>query len=168
MLSAAGSIGGSPLATSAEADDLNVMRYFPGAKCSEGDGGAVESLRPANRRAWLAQHTLPPEIAYYSLVTYPEPDRISSVLGGMYRKLSQVDARNDSQVIYYDQIIPDSSLVGFINADHWALGVPIARNHSFIGATLVDRNDFPREALIEAVLRFVEEDLERRKRTGEP
>ena len=116
----------------------------------------------------MAQHPLPPEIAYYSLVTYPEPDRISSVLGGMYRKLSQVDARNDSQVIYYDQIIPDSSLVGFINADHWALGVPIARNHSFIGATLVDRNDFPREALIEAVLRFVEEDLERRKRTGEP
>lgn len=168
VLSAAGSIGGSPLATSAEAGDLNIMRYFPGSNCSEGDGGAVESLRPATRRAWLAHHTLPPEIAYYSLVTYPQPDRISSALGGMYRKLSQVDARNDSQVIYYDQIIPDSTLVGFINADHWALAVPIARTHGFIGSTFVDKNDFPREALVEAVLRFVEEDLERRERIGAP
>ena len=168
VLSAAGSIGGSPLATSAEAGDLNIMRYFPGSNCSEGDGGAVESLRPATRRAWLAHHTLPPEIAYYSLVTYPQPDRISSALGGMYRKLSQVDARNDSQVIYYDQIIPDSTLVGFVNADHWALAVPIARSHGLIGSTLVDKNDFPREALVEAVLRFVEEDLERRERPGEP
>ena len=80
----------------------------------------------------------------------------------MYKKLSKVDARNDSQVIYYDQVIPGSTLLGFINADHWALAVPIARSHSFIGSTFVDKNDFPREAMIEAILRVVDEDLERR------
>jgi len=41
--------------------------------------------------------------------------------------------------------------------------VPIARSHRFIGATLVDQNDYPREALVEAVLRFVEEDLNSQK-----
>ncbi len=163
VLSASGSIGGSPLANDADQKDLNIMRHFPGSQCSEGDGGAVESLRPGTRRAWLAHNQLPQEIAYYSLVTYPHPDRISSALGGMYRKLSKVDARNDSQVIYYDQIIPGSTLLGFINADHWALAVPIARSHSFIGSTFVDKNDFPREAMVEAILRFVDEDLERRE-----
>jgi hypothetical protein len=138
------------------------MRYFPGAECSKGDGGAIESLRPLTRRAWLAHHPLPESVAYYSLVTFPEPERISSALEGMYKKLSQVDARNDGQLIFYDQIIPESTLLGFVNADHWALAVPIAREHSFIGSTFVDQNDYPREALIEAVLRFIEEDLAQR------
>jgi len=167
VISAAGAIGGSPLANAADQKDLNIIRRFPGADCSTGDGGAVDSLRPATRRSWLAQNRLPDGIAYYSLVTYPSPDRISSVLGSTYRKLSQVDARNDSQVIYYDQVIPGSTLLGFINADHWALAVPIARSHSFIGSTFVDKNDFPREAMVEAVLRFVEEDLKRLEMTGQ-
>ena len=50
-------------------------------------------------------------------------------------------------------------LVGYINADHRAPGVPIARTHSILGSIVVDQNDYPREALIEALLRFVEEDL---------
>jgi pimeloyl-ACP methyl ester carboxylesterase len=162
VISVAGAVGGSPLANTAEQKDLNIMQYFPNSKCSAGDGGALESLRPSTRRTWLAHHTLPPEIPYYSLVTYPHPDRMSSVLGSSYRKLSKVDARNDSQVIYYDQMIPNSTLLGFVNADHWAIAVPISRSHTFLGKTFVDKNDYPREALFEALLRFVEEDLERR------
>jgi hypothetical protein len=163
VLSAAGAIGGSPLAIAADQKDLNIMRHFPGADCSEGDGGAVDSLRPATRRAWLAHNPLPQGMKYYSLVTYPDPDRISSVLKSMYGKLSQVDARNDSQVIFYDQIIPGSTLMGFVNADHWALALPIARSHTFVGSTFVNQNNYPREAMVEAILRFVEEDLERKE-----
>jgi hypothetical protein len=162
VLSAAGAIGGSPIANDADQKDLNIMHHFPGSQCSEGDGGAIESLRPGTRRAWLAHNKLPEGIAYYSVVTYPHPDRISSALNSMYKKLSKVDARNDGQLIYYDQVIPGSTLLGFMNADHLALAVPIARSHSFIGSTFVDKNDFPREAMIEAILRFVDEDLEQR------
>jgi hypothetical protein len=45
------------------------------------------------------------------------------------------------------------------DADHWALAVPIARTHS-IGSMFVAQNAYPREALLKALLRFVEEDLE--------
>jgi hypothetical protein len=62
-------------------------------------------------------------------------------------------------VIYADQIIPGSTLVGFLNADHWAVVVPIDRAHDVIGNTVVNHNDYPREALLEALLRYVEEDL---------
>jgi len=163
VLSSAGSIGGSPLAGVAEQSDLNIMRFFPGSECSKGDGGAMESLQPTTRRTWLARNALPESVAYYSLVTFPDPERISSALKPMYNKIAQVDARNDGQVIFYDQIIPGSTLLGFANADHWALAVPIARTHRFIGSTLVNQNNYPREALIEAVLRFIEEDLDRRR-----
>ena len=50
-----------------------------------------------------------------------------SILTSSYDKLARIDARNDSQMIFYDQVIPGSTLVGYINADHWALAVPIAR-----------------------------------------
>ena len=73
-----------------------------------------------------------------------------------------VDARNDSQVLFYDQVIPGSTLVAYLNADHWALAVPIARTHDIVGEILVDQNAFPREALHEALLRFIEEDLQDR------
>ena len=168
VLSVAGSVGGSPLANTADQGDLNIMRHFPGSECDAGDGGAIESLRPATRRTWLMDHPLPQGIAWYSLVTYPQPDRISSILKSSYRKLSLVDARNDSQMIYYDQIIPGSTLLGFANADHWALAVPIARSHSFIGSTFVNHNDYPREALTEAALRFIEENLELRQKALNP
>jgi hypothetical protein len=159
VISAAGAIGGSPLANDATQSQLELLRYWPDAQCISGDGGAVESLRPVTRKAWLAQNPLPRDFPYYSLVTYPKPERISTILASSYDKLSRVDARNDSQVLFYDQVIPGSTLLGYVNADHWALSVPIARSHSMLGATFVDQNDYPREALLEALLRFVEEEL---------
>jgi hypothetical protein len=84
---------------------------------------------------------------------------MSSVLGRSYDKLARIDTRNDSQMIFYDQVIPGSSLVGYVNADHWALVVPIARQHDTIAALFVTQNAYPREALTEALLRFIEEDL---------
>jgi len=160
FVSIAGSIGGSPLANDAEQDQADLLRHFPGATCGSGDGGAVASLRPGVRKQWLAANPLPEALHYYSLATFPQPERISSILKQSYDKVSRVDARNDSQVIFYDQVVPGSVLVGYLNADHWAVAVPIARTHTTIGALLVTQNAYPREALAEALLRFVEEDME--------
>jgi hypothetical protein len=159
VVSIAGAVGGSPLANEAEQYQADVLQHFPGAACDGGDGGGVASLRPAVRRAWLAQHPLPSSVPMYSVVTLPQPERISSILERTNRKLNQIDSRNDSQMIFYDQLIPGSTLLGYLNADHWAVVVPIARSHDTIGSMFVTQNAYPREALTEAVLRFVEEDL---------
>jgi hypothetical protein len=162
VVSAAGAVGGSPLANRSHESDADLLVHVPGAKCEKGDGHAVESLRTSVRQTWLAQHPLPQDVAYYSLVTFPNPDHISRVLRGSYDKLSKIDARNDSQLIFYDEVIPGSTLVGYVNADHWALAVPVSRTHPSISAMFVTRNAYPREALFEALLRLVEEDLETR------
>lgn len=114
---------------------------------------------PSMRRSWLANNPLPSDFPYYSLITFPNLECISSILESSYEKLSRVDARNDSQVIFYDQVIPGSTLIGYINADHWAISVPIARSHETIGSIFVDKNNDPHEALLETVLHFVEEEL---------
>jgi hypothetical protein len=159
VISTAGAVGGSPLANDATQSQLDLFRHWPGAKCTVGDDGALESLRPSTRKAWLANNPLPRDFPYYSLVTYPNPERISSILESSYDKLSRIDARNDGQVIFYDQVIPGSALIGYVNADHWALVIPVARSHETIGSMFVDQNNYPREALLEALLRFVEEEL---------
>ena len=115
------------------------------------------------RQAWLEENTLPEEIPFYSVVTFPREREISSVLKSSYRKLARIDPRNDSQVLVYDQIIPGSTLVAYLNADHWAIAVPVAEAHPYIGKMFVNQNTYPRRAIMESVMRFVEEDLARRE-----
>jgi len=160
VISAAGAVGGSALANDAKQSQANMLTKIPKSNCSEGDGDAVQALRPASRQKWLAENSLPRHISYYSVATFPDPEFISSMLKSSYRKLGKIDARNDSQLIYYDQLIPGSTLVAFVNADHWALAVPISRTHEYTAAMFATQNKYPREALFEAILRYVEEDLE--------
>jgi hypothetical protein len=159
VVSVAGSVGGSPLSNDATQSMLNLLKHFPDADCDVGDEGALESLKPEVRKRWLASHTLPDSIRYYSIITFPDKDHISSILKFTYKKLSQVDSRNDGQVIFYDQVIPGSVLLGYLNADHWAIAVPFNRTHPLISMNFIDKNAFPREILLEAIARYVEEDL---------
>ncbi len=160
VISAAGAVGGSALANGTEQSQANILTKIPKSDCSEGDGGAVVDMRPATRKKWLAENTLPEHISYYSVATFPDPSQMSSVLKSSYRKLGKIDARNDSQLIFYNQLIPTSTLVAYVNADHWAIAVPIARTHSFVASAFTTKNQYPREALFEAILRYVEEDLD--------
>ena len=160
VVSVAGAVRGSPLAADTTQGKAELFRHFPRAECGPGDGGAVESLRPDVRRAWLAANPLPTGIPYYSVVTLPQRKSISNVLAPGYRKLAKIDPRNDSQVIYGDQFLPGSTLLALLDADHWAAALPIGRAHRVVGTLFVDQNDFPREMLLEAVMRFVESRLD--------
>ena len=160
-----------PLAEDVTQKQLEMLRHWPDAECPPGDGGGIDSLRPDNRRAWLAEHPLPRTLPYYSLVTCPDPERVSSVLRPGSSKRWRDGGPNDGMVLVRDQAVPDSTWLACLNADHWAAAVPIARTHPTLAATFVTHNDYPREALLEAVLRFVEEDLDvgvSRAADGEP
>ena len=161
VVSYAGAVWGSPLADEADEKQLRWLTMIPGAECEKKDSKALETLSPANRDAWFAEHTLPEHIRYYSVVSFPDPDNISNGLQHSHKKLGALkDGRNDSQLVFYDQVIPGSTILGFFNADHWAMSVPIARQHEVSQAIFADQNDFPREIALEAILRFIEEDLE--------
>jgi hypothetical protein len=160
VIAFAGAVRGSPLAEELSQSTLDLLRHLPGAQCELGDSGAVESLLPDVRNAWLAENRLPEHIRYYSVVAWPEPDRISAGLKHSWRKLGRIsDARNDSQLVFHDQIIPGSTLLAFANADHWAMAVPVARHQNFAELTYASDNDYPREVMLEALFRYVEEDL---------
>ena len=161
VVSMAGAVGGSPLTEDVTQAKANMLTIVPGSRCEEedGDNDAVNSLRPDVRQAWLEQNKLPPRISYYSGITFPEPGRISWALQNSYLVLGETDIRNDTQLVIFDQFVPGSKVFAVVNADHWAVAVPVARSHSIVGGTLVNRNDYPREAFLEAIMRYVEADL---------
>jgi hypothetical protein len=160
VVSIAGAVAGSPVADKVSQSKLELLRHWPKADCPKGDRGAMESLLPEVREAWLEDNSLPGDLPFYSLATCPEPDRVSKALKSSYKRMAKTDARNDGMVLVVDQFIPDSAFLGCVNADHWAVAVPIARTRPKIAKRYVDHNDYPREALFEAILRFVEEGLE--------
>lgn len=162
VVSVAGAVGGSPLVEEMQQSHLNLLSHIPGSGCETGDEGAIESLQPETRRNWLADNDLPKNIPYYSVVAYPQPEQLSFGLKHSYKKLAALDARNDGNLIFYDQLIPGATLLAFVNADHWAMSIPVARQKALNRSTFASKNAYPREALLEAILRYIEEDLARR------
>jgi pimeloyl-ACP methyl ester carboxylesterase len=157
VVSIAGAIGGSPLTDSIDEPYREMMGKNFIVDCPSGVGDPIASLQRSIRQRWLSQNRLPASVKYFSLVAFAEKKNISTVLQISYDRLSSIDPRNDSQLIFYDQLIPGCKLLGYVNADHWAVAIPFSQEN--FAPTLIDRNKFPREVLLEAVIRFVEEDL---------
>jgi hypothetical protein len=159
VVSVAGTVNGSPLADQVEKPYQELLKKIPVPQCPPGVGDPVESLKRSTRLQWLLQNRLPESIKYFSLGAFAGREDISAILQSSYDRLALIDPRNDSQVIFYDAIIPGSTLLGFVKADHWAVAMPFSQDAPQLSAGLTEKNEFPREVLLEAMIRFVEEKL---------
>jgi hypothetical protein len=159
VVTLAGVVSGTPIA-----DDVPEVlkkladQVFEG-KCLPGEGRAFESLSRHERLKWLSANRLPDTVRYFSLAAFTDRENISFILRPSYDKLSLVDPLNDSQVVFHDALVPGGALLGYLNADHWAVAMPFNREHPTLAGAFVTRNAFPREVLLEAIARFVEESL---------
>ncbi|WP_237214828.1 alpha/beta hydrolase [Falsiroseomonas oryziterrae] len=112
-VSLAGAVMGSPLADDPPRLLPGLVRAVSGEGCTQGDGGAFDSLRRTERVAFLAR--FPPAdygVPLYSLGAFAAPERTSGILRPMQRSLAFLDPRNDSQTLSTDQVVPGSALLG--------------------------------------------------------
>lgn len=160
----AGTVNGSPLADHAPPAAVNLLRFLPGATCELGDGRGVAELRPSYR---LGRRAVLPPISsplLYSLVTFVDRAEVSPILRPTWDVLARVDPRNDGQILAWDQILPGSMLLGFLRADHLSAIAPVGPGLPWYVRGLLQGEDFPRAAVLEAMLRIVEEGLLARPR----
>jgi pimeloyl-ACP methyl ester carboxylesterase len=159
VVSVAGVIMGSPLADSLSSFGNRLLRRLDVAACDPGDGQGIKSLRRAERLSFLSRVTLPASVRYVSLGAIPMPDEVTPLLRSGWERLASIDPLNDGQVFSSDAVIPGSLLAGFVRADHWAVALPFSRTSPKLAATVIRHNEFPREILLESLIRLVEESL---------
>ena len=159
LVSIAGIVAGTPLADGVTSPLKALAEKLPMTSCEPGSG-AIDSLNRANAMERLTRgNGLPAGVHYFSMVAWPQKGQVSAILKPSHEILSQTDPRNDSQAIITDAIIPGGTLLGFANADHWAVILPFSQDAPLLAGTLVTRNKYPREVLLEAIVAFVEEAL---------
>ena len=160
VVSVAGPVFGSPLADSADAAYAKLVAGLPYDRCPPGDGQVIHSLKPATATQWLASNPLPAAVRYYSIAGFTTRERVARVLLPSWKRLGRDDARNDGQVVAADAVVPGSTLLGYANADHFAIAQMIEVTHPLL-VSRPDPTPFPREQLFMAIVRFVVEDLGR-------
>ncbi len=159
LVSVAGSVNGSPLADRYS----GIYSMFAGlsvGNCPSGDGQMVASLeRPRNLR-WLAENPLPTHVQYFSLGAYSDRRHFARALRLFFASdLTRMEPRNDGQTLFYDQIIPGSVLLGYVNGDHWDVAIPLREKMPFFAGNTAGSADFPRSELLQSIVFFVEQYL---------
>ncbi len=156
VVSISGALGGAQLAMTAPHVLDALIEHAPGTACAPHDGHALWSLRPDVRAARLAAHPRPAAPSVFVLASFVERDRVSRALAGGWRTLTAPGALADGQLTVEEQSTPGAVLLGHPRADHWAAALPIAETAPAVAAAAADRNNYPRAALIETVIRFVD------------
>ena len=159
VISFAGAVNGSPLAGRYLGLYSHYLSERAIGQCPTGDGGVLDSLTRAERLNWFADNHLPPNIRYYSLGAFTTPPRLARALGYPQRHLSKIDTRNDGLLLIEDQLIPGSELLGYANADHWAIAMRMEDRFPYLAHRSVGPYHYPQEALFEAALLFVQDEL---------
>lgn len=161
-----GAVNGSPLAEVVPDWLEELIALMPGTDCDMGDRQALEDLAPRHRLKAVEAASAGLPVPTFSLVAFANEPEISEILKPFWARLAAADPRNDGQMLWYDQILPQSTLLGYLRGDHLAVAVPVAEKLPWLAKDRVDRNDFPRAALLEAVLRYLDEALPDPSRGG--
>ncbi len=164
FVSVAGAIGGSPIADVMPAIADRWMNQMQFGTCRGSMAEAFKSLKREVRQAFNRQYPTP-RVPSYSLAAVADEGRVSRMLKQTWQLMSSYDRRQDGQLTIADATVPGSLFLGSVLADHFAVALPLANAPEEAIRSMVDRNRYPRTALLEAMVRFVVQDLESRKPT---
>ena len=158
IVSVAGAMNGSPLADDLASAYRDLAAGFPLPGCAAGTGAEIHDLRRDVRLEWWRQNRQAVTLPVFALVAAPRPDRVSPATRLTYDRLARQDPRNDGKLLAQDQIVPGGYLLGYANADHWAVAIPLAE--ALPSWSALYRDDVPRPALVRGAIDVVAETLQ--------
>jgi hypothetical protein len=169
LVTIAGSVGGSRLPDLFGKDFIDraqgAIRDIGLKNCQVADGGGLTSLSRSDRQAFLQKYPVGVVPAYSVAAVAtdrgpngPQDRTISRVLRAPWDRLRVYSLDQDSQVIADDAVVPGGTLLAIARADHWAIALPFEETtdpkQRRRALENVDRNTYPRTALLEAILRM--------------
>ncbi len=154
LVTIAGDVGGTWL-PDAVRGLVQPSQPWMGIDCPGNVEAGVFSLARDVRQRFLREH--PPEVAGYSIVAESTLEETSSALRPSWRRLSAYSAEQDGLFTSWETVLPGGKYLGAARADHWAIALPF--EESATAPKAADRNHFPRDAVLEAIVRYVAADL---------
>ena len=137
-------------------DILHCLVKFPPAARRV---AAVVSVAGAINGSPLAANPLPGSVRYFSLASVTTRDQVNTLLRTGNELLETYSPRNNGLLLITDQLIPGGTLLGYVNADHWAIAIPVKELFSKQGPALTGRDRQLRDVLFEAMILFLAESL---------
>lgn len=153
----ASAMNGTPIADR-YAGLFDVVSWVKAGPCEVGDRGVVRDLSRTERIRWLARARLPEHVRYFSLGALVDDAATARLLLEPKRELARVSALNDGQTLFYDQLIPGSTFLGYANGDHWAIALPLQEKWPYWGGNVAGKH-YPRDDLLEAIVLYLAEAL---------
>jgi pimeloyl-ACP methyl ester carboxylesterase len=158
LITVAGAIGGSHLVDRLEKLNQNLISKLDLPTCLPPERtlgpNAIDSMRRTNRQKFLADHERL-QVPAFSISAVSTEDNTSKILKGLWKRVAPYAQEQDSHIVEREAIVPGGQFLGRALGDHWAVAFPFDRNPKVKPAALhvIDKNRFPREALIEAAVR---------------
>jgi hypothetical protein len=164
FISVAGASGGSNIADAIPAMVDKYMNQYKLKPTCKGDMAlGFKSLSKMVRGAFLANYPNP-FVPTYSIIAASDKNTTSKALLQTWQLLLTYDPFQDGQLTRSDAIIPGSTYLGIAKGDHFAVALPFDKSTDSTIKTGMDKTKYPRGALIESLLRFVTDDLSKKKR----
>jgi pimeloyl-ACP methyl ester carboxylesterase len=159
VITVAGAVGGSWLVDRFQGlnervlNRLSLPTCVPGQTSPSGQN-AIDSMRRTNRQAFLARHERLP-IPAFSISAVSTRKKTSKILLPLWDRVAPYALEQDSHIVERESIVPGGTFLGRALGDHWAVAMPFDPNMKVSERALkvIDKNKYPRPALIEAALR---------------
>ena len=161
FISVAGAVGGSPVANLIPGMAKKWIDKYNLKSCKGDLTAGFKSLSQSTRRAFLSKYP-DPAVPTYSLPAISNKANTSQLLAQTWQIMSAYSDKVDGQLTVEDATVPRSKTLGAALADHFAVAVPFETSDEPLKAG-ADKNHYPRSALLEAMVRFVIQDLESQK-----
>jgi len=159
FITVAGASGGSPLADAlpSQVDRWAGMVKF--GNCQGDLSTGYKSLRTDIRRAFLQAYP-DPLVPTYSLAAISDLSNTSKALQKGWQLMQTFANAHDGQLSRESATVPGAKFLGAAKADHLAVALPFDKSTSQEIRSAMDKARYPRAALLEALVRFVMQDLQ--------
>jgi hypothetical protein len=158
FITVAGASGGSPIADLLPKAAERYMTNVPLKGCQGDLSTGFKSLKKEARQTFLASYPHP-IVPTYSLIAKSDATNTSKALLETWKVLSTFGLAQDGQLLRDDAIVPEAKYLGAALADHFAVALPFDKSKDSAIRSGMDKSTYPRAALLEALVRFVAEDL---------
>ncbi len=159
FITVAGASGGSPIADAMPGLIDKWAGQYNFGSCKGDVITGFKSLRTDVRRAFLAAYPNP-VVPTYSMVAVSDLATTSKALQKGWQLMSTFAKAHDGQLTRDDATVPGAKFLGVARADHLAVALPFDKTSDQTIRNAMDKARYPRGALLEALVRFVSQDLQ--------